>query len=482
MNESKHLTIIQMNDTHGYYNLHPEMFIENGREKYRDAGGYSRIATLIKEARKKNPDGVLTLDNGDTFHGTYPVVKSKGENLIPIMNALQVDAMTSHWEFAYGPEHFQNLISKLNYPMIACNIYSEKTDEPAFPSHIIIERAGLKIGVIGIAEHIIDKTMPAHFSEGIYFTLGTDEVQEIINQLRKENSVDLIVLLSHFGFPQDVKLAEETEGVDVLLSSHTHNSLNEPVVVNNTIIIQSGCHGAHIGQLDLEVEDGEIINYHHSLTEVSEKVEPDSEVQEIIDKAFDPYREKLGSVIGQTNTDLHRYYQLESTMDNLLLQSLLDVSDTELAFSNGWRYGGPVPSGPITVNDIWNIIPTNPPVSTVYMSGWEILDMLEENLENTFAPDPYNQMGGYLKRCLGMKMYIKIENPKGLRIQNLFIGDEPMEADRPYHVSFVTVQGVPAKYGTNRRNLDINAVDALAQYITRSGTVSSDLLGTVQII
>src|SRR5699024_1879225 len=341
---------------------------------------------------------------------------------------------------------------------------------------------GLRIGVIGVAEHIVDKMMPAHFSAGVYFTLGTDEVQTIVKQLRKENAVDLIVVLSHFGFPQDVKLAEETEGLDVLLSSHTHNSLNEPVVINETIIIQSGCHGAHIGKLDVEVAEGKITDYKHELIEVSEKIPPVEEVQKMIDKAIEPYRKSLNTVIGRTRTDLNRYYQLESTTDNLLLQALMNTADTEVAFSNGWRYGAPIPAGPITMNDVWNIIPTNPPVSTVYMSGREMLEMLEENLENTFSADPYNQMGGYLKRCIGLKMYVKIENPKDLRIQNLFVGEEAIDEDRQYYVAFVTVQGVPDKYGSNRRNLDINAVDALAQYITRSGTVSSELIGTVRIV
>src|SRR5699024_5266419 len=116
------------------------------------------------------------------------------------------------------------------------------------------------------------------------------------------------------------------------------------------------------------------------------------------------------------------------------------------------------------------------------MSGREMLEMLEEDLENTLSADPYNQMGGYLKRCIGLKMYVKIENQKGLRIQNLFVGVEAIDEDRQYYVVFVTVQGVPDKYGSNRRTLDINAVDALAQYITRSGTVSSELIGTVRIV
>lgn len=471
-----------MNDTHGYYDLHPEMFIEKGMEQYRNAGGYARIATILNKARSENPNGVLALDNGDTFHGTYPVVASKGEWLIPIVNALQFDAMTAHWEFAYGPRHFKKLTAMLNYPMLACNCYQEGTDEHVFPSHFVTEKAGLKIGVVGIAEHIVDKTMPPHFSEGVYFTLGNDELPRIIQQLREEEQVDLVVVLSHFGFPQEVKLAQKVDGIDILLSGHTHNSLAEPVVVNDTIIIQSGCHGAHIGRLNVHVKNGHIVHYNHELIEVVEEIEPDFDIQKMIEEAVEPYQKMLKSIIGKTDIALHRYSQLETTMDNLLLQALTDVTGAELAFSNGWRYGAPIPIGPITLNDIWNIIPANPPVSMVNITGAELLDMLEENLENTFSADPYKQMGGYVKRCLGMKMYIKIENPKGLRIQDLFIGGERVDKDQNYSAAFVTAQGIPKKYGANRYNLNIHAIDALKRYIEKAGTVSPKLNGTVQVV
>src|SRR5699024_7103537 len=127
--------------------------------------------------------------------------------------------------------------------------------------HMIVERAGLSIGVIGLAEHIIDKTMPAHFSEGVYFTLGVDEVRELTHTLKKENEVDIIILLSHFGFPQEVQLAQEVDGIDVLLSSHTHNALTKPAIVNDTIIMQSGCHGAHLGKLNISISKGKVISF-----------------------------------------------------------------------------------------------------------------------------------------------------------------------------------------------------------------------------
>ncbi|MFC4799524.1 bifunctional metallophosphatase/5'-nucleotidase [Neobacillus sp. GCM10023253] len=483
MSGMNHLTIFQLNDTHAYLDLHPEIFFEgNGEGRFRNAGGYARIATILNEARSANPDGVLVLDNGDTFHGTYPAVTSMGESLVPILNSMGIDGMTAHWEFAYGPNQLKKLSSLLNYPMLANNCYDERSKQPVFPTHTIIEKAGLKIGVIGIACHIVDKTMPPHFSSGVYFTLGNEELPAQIEKLRKVDQVDLIVVVSHLGFPIEVKIASEVDGIDILLSSHTHNRLYKPVRINNTLIIQSGCHGSFIGCLELEIENGQILNYHHKLIEVLEDIQPDPKVQALINLVLVPHKDLLQSAVGETKTALHRYSQLESTMDNLLLESIAEVTNAELAFSNGWRYGAPIPPGPVTMNDLWNIIPTNPPVSTVELTGKELLEMLEENLERTFASNPYGQMGGYVKRCLGLKMFIKIENPAGTRIQELFIGDRRVDLYHKYLAAFVTMQGVSQKYGTNRRNSDYHAIDALKQYIEKRGIISIGLNGTVQVV
>lgn len=334
--------------------------------------------------------------------------------------------------------------------------------------------------MIGIAATIVDKTMPQHFSEGVYFTMGNEELPNYIKELKEEKNVDLVLVLSHLGFPQEMKLAQEIDGIDILLSAHTHNRIYEPVQVNQTLIIQSGCHGSFLGHLELIIQDKKVINYQHKLVLLDQKVEDDIKMKDLVAESMKPYRHKLDRVIGQTETALHRNGVLESTMDNLLLQSMLDYSNADMAFSNGWRYGAPIPIGEITENDLWNIIPVNPPLSETILTGKEVWDMLEENLENTFSKDPYNQMGGYVKRSMGISMYFKFENPYGQRIQELFVGDQKVEMDKEYKAVFVTVQGVPKKYGKKREHLDIHAIDALRKYIKDRGKVKAPLTGNIK--
>jgi len=452
----------------------------NGKEAlYKEVGGYARIATLIKHIKAEKNNQVLVLDNGDTIHGTFAAVNSKGKAMLPVLNKMGIEGMTAHWEFGYGPERFMKITEELNYPMLAINAYDEKSDELLFDPYLIKNYDGLKVGIIGIAATIIDKVMPGWFSEGTYFTMGKEELPHYIDKLRNEKKVDLIVVLSHLGFPQETKLAKEIDGIDVLLSGHTHNRVHKPALINDTIIIQSGCHGSFVGRLDLEINNRKVVDFRHQLLTVEKSIAEDEEIKAEIEKIMKSHRDKLNEVLGYTDIALHRNLVMESTMDNFLLDSLLDLTGAEMAFSNGWRYGAPIVPGPITRNDLWNIIPVNPPVSTVKLSGKELWEMMEGNLERTFSRNPYDQQGGYVKRSAGINLYFKIENPAGERIQKLFVQEEEVDFDRIYDVVFVTSQGVRAKYGSERRKLDINAIENLHRYLKKVKRVEPKLRNTI---
>lgn len=472
------LTILQMNDSHAYFRPHQELFWEGGQAVYRPAGGYAEVAALVKSIRAEKDRSVLFFDCGDTMHGTYPAIQTKGGAMVPVLNALELDAMTVHWEFAYGPKRLLELASQMRFPVLAANVFSKDTGAPFLPPYAIKTVGPLRIGVIGLASNIVDKTMPPHFSEGIRFTMGEEELPTIVATLREKERADMIILISHLGFPQEMKLLSKVPGIDVCLSGHTHNRLHAPVVQGGTVVMQSGCHGSFIGRLDLELRGGKITHVLHRLIEVTGETGRDGDMAALIDSVVAPYEDELNVVVGETRTALNRNRMLETTMDNFLLASIREACGTQLAFSNGWRYGAPVVQGPIRVNDLYNMIPMNPPLSTVELTGQEILDMLEENLERTFSHDPYGQMGGYVKRGLGLTVFLKIENPAGHRVQQIFIGSEALQRDATYTAAFVTDQGVAKKYGRNRKDLPIRAVEAMTNYLAGHSPLSVELAGS----
>jgi sulfur-oxidizing protein SoxB len=476
---TRELTLLQINDLHGYMEPHAEIRWQGDAPVFSTMGGLARVATAFLQTRHEAAGPVFTLDNGDTFHGTYAAVKTKGEALVPAMNALQIDAMTGHWEFAYGPAGFKALTEKLNYPMLAINVIDEASGELFFSPYRLIERDGIRLGVIGIACNIVDKTMPPSFSEGVRFTLGKDELPGWIDHVRNNEKADVVVVLSHLGFPQDVQLAVDVAGIDVIVSGHTHNRMEAPVIENGTIIFQSGCHGSFIGRLDITVQDDKVIAHRHRLIPIDDAFAPDAAVDKLVTEAMAPHRDYLAQQVGQVAVPLHRYNMLHAPMDDLLLEAIAEAAGTDIAFSNGWRYGAPVPPGPVTMNDLWNIVPVNPPVSVVDLTGAEIRDMLEANLERTFARDSYEQMGGYVKRCRGLNVFVKIENPAGHRIDRLFVGGGKIEPERVYQVAFITEQGVPRKYGTHRHRLDIHAVEAMQRHLAKRPTTTVAGIGTV---
>lgn len=481
MSTRRQLTLVQLNDSHAYFEPHQELFWTANGPVYRQAGGYARIAALLRQIRQERPGGVLFLDNGDVLHGTYAAVQTEGRALVPILNELAPAAMTAHWDFAYGPQVLRERAAELKFPILAGNVYDKVTGERPFPGTLVTEAGGARIGVIGLASNIVDKSMPPSFSTGLRFTLGRDELPGFIEELRDRDRVEIVVLLSHLGFPLDMRLLEEVPGVDVCLSGHTHNRLVAPVRAGETLVIQSGCHGSFLGRLDLELDGGRITEFRHRLITVDDQVPLDGPVAELVRSALAPYHTELSTVVGETATALNRATTLEATSDNLLLQALLEHTGAEVAFSNGWRYGAPVIPGPVTVNDLYNLAPMNPPVSTVNLTGDEILRMIEENLARVFAPNPYEQVGGYVKRALGLAAHVKIENPAGTRVQRLFIGDGEMAPAREYHVAFITEQGVPRQYGRNRQTHQTAIVDALRSYLERHKPARAELRGTVTL-
>lgn len=455
------ISIAYINDVHGYLEPHQEIFFEGREKKVALAGGYSRIYSLIQDIRRKNPN-TLVFDGGDTFHGTLPLIDSKGEAIIPILNKIGFQAMVGHWDFAYGPSQLKKLESLLNHPVLGINVYN-KDGSLFLDPYVILEIENIKVAVIGVCSNIIDKTMPKQFSEGLLVTDGIKELPGAIEGVRSMGA-DIVFLLSHNGYPQDIDMLGQIPGIDVCLSAHTHNRLYEATIINETILIQCGCHGSFVGHLNIEINDGKIQDFNYQLLAVDNTVPLDGGMDLLIDQVMKPYQE-LNEVVGRTTMLLDRYNTLESPMDELLLRSLQDASGSEIAFSNGWRYGAPIPVGPITKGDLYNMVPMNPVISTVDLTGGEIFKMLEENLERTFCIDPMKQMGGYVKRCWNIHVYMRIENPKGHRIQQIFIGDQPLEPEKVYKAAFITSQGVAGGLGSNRQDLTIKAVDAMIAYL-----------------
>lgn len=479
---AKTLTIVQMNDTHASLFEHGDTRYAPEGFKVETLGGYPRIMTKVKEYRAQYPGEVLLLDNGDTLHGTYEAVQSKGEVMIPYLKALGVDAMTFHWDAAYTPKHLKGLEAKLGYPILAVNVYHRDTRDLYFEPTAILERNGLRIGIVGVASNIIQKNMPPRFWEGADFTDGIEETREHVKRLRKEG-VDLVVVLSHLGYPQDIALLEQVEGIDLCLSGHTHNRVRSPKKVGEAYIIQSGALASAIGFLRLTVQRGKITDIQHEYVLLDRSVKQDRAMLKMLreDEALNAYKAHLDLPVGRSRIDLHRASSFYGTMDYLLLDAMREATGLPIAFSNGWRYGGAIRKGPLTRRDLYRIVPMDPVLQTAELTGEEMVQMLEDNLESTFSTQPFKQMGGYIKRNAGLRIYFKLENPYAQRIQRVFVGKEEVDPAKVYQVVYVTQQAVPQKVGRKHKSLNIHAVEAMEQLLRKGPYDRKDLEGYMPV-
>ncbi|ADZ71122.1 thiosulfohydrolase SoxB [Polymorphum gilvum] len=388
---------------------------------YGKMGGLDRVATIVKRIRAERGDGVLLLDGGDTWQGSYTAQQTLGEDMITVMNLLQPDAMTGHWEFTYGEERVKEAIESLPFAFLGSNIYDAEWDEPAFEAWKMFERGGVKIAVIGQAFPYTPIANPRWMMPGWSFGIREEDIAKHVTEARDEGA-EVVVLLSHNGFDVDRKLASRVPGIDVILTGHTHDALPEPVIVGSTLVIASGSNGKFVSRIDLDVREGKVQGYGYRLIPVfSDVITPDAEMAALIDQVRAPYAAELAREIGTTQSLLYRRGNFNGTFDDLICQALLSERDAQIALSPGFRWGTSLlPGQAITVEDLHNACAmTYPAAYRNAMSGQMLKDILEDVADNLFNPDPYYQQGGDMVRVGGMGYTIDPSKAIGERISGM---------------------------------------------------------------
>ena len=343
--------------------------------------------------------------------------------MVNVMNALKPDAMTFHWEFTLGSERVNELVSSLPFTSLGQNIFDAEWDEPAelFKPYKFFERGGVKIAVIGQAFPYMPIANPRWMFPEYSFGIREDNMAAMVQEVRDQGA-ELVVVLSHNGFDVDKKMAGNVEGIDVILSGHTHDALPEPVLVGKTHIIASGSNGKFVSRVDLDVRDGEMKGIKHKLIPIfSDVITPDADVAKLIDVQRAPYEDQLKEVIGTTDTLLYRRGNFNGSWDDLICNALMSEREADIAMSPGVRWGPSIlPGQEITREDIWNV--TSMTYGEAYrseMTGEFIKVILEDVGDNLFNPDPYYQQGGDMVRIGGMGYKIDVSKPQGERISEM---------------------------------------------------------------
>jgi sulfur-oxidizing protein SoxB len=410
---------------------------------YGRVGGFAHLSTLVKQVRASRP-GALLLDGGDTWQGSATALWSKGQDMVDACKLLGVDVMTGHWEFTYGQDRVKQIVDndfKGKIDFVAQNVVTADFNDPVFKAYTIREINGATVAIIGQAFPYTPIANPRYFVSEWTFGIQEQELQKRIDEVRAKGA-QAVVLLSHNGMDVDIKLASRVTGLDAILGGHTHDAVPQPVEVKNrggaTLVTNAGSNAKFLGVLDLDVRGGKVhgIKY-HLLPVFSNLLPPDREMAALIEKSRAPHLAKLGEKLATADTLLYRRGNFNGTLDQVILDALMDVKGAEIAFSPGFRWGTSIlPGQAITTEHVmdWCAI-TYPYTTLTDISGEMIKTILEDVCDNLFNPDPYYQQGGDMVRVGGLTYTCTPGESMGKRISDMRLKGKPIEAAKTYKVA-----------------------------------------------
>jgi len=429
--------------------------------RYGKMGGFAQLATLVKTIRHlRGPDKTLLLDGGDSWQGSATALWTRGQDMVDACNRLGVDAMTGHWEFTYGKERLSENLKRFKGAFLAQNVAltdeaafaAEKDDAAIFKPYLIKQAGQARIAVIGQAYPYTPIANPQRFVAGWQFGIEERRLQALVDKIRKMEQADVVILLSHNGMDVDLKLASRVTGIDLILGGHTHDAIPEPIPVANakgrTWVTNAGSHGKFLGVFDLKIAKGRLQDLRYRLLPVfADLLEPDPEMQSLIDNLRAPYLNDLQRPLAEANELLYRRDNFYGTFDGLILEALRDEYGADIALSPGFRWGTVVlPGQTITVEDVMNQSAiTYPETYAVTMTGAQVKSVLEDVADNLFNPDPYYRQGGDMVRTGGMRFDCDPSAGFGRRISAMRLHNgQPVEAGKPYKVSGWATVAAPA--------------------------------------
>ena len=250
------LTILHTNDMHSRIDPFP-----TNHRKYAGLGGMSKVATLVNQIRKEE-ENVLLLDAGDVFQGTPYFNLYGGELELKLMSQMGYDASTmGNHDFDNGIDGFNKVLPNANFPFLCANYdFSNTILDGKTTPYTIIEKGGLKIGVIGIGIKLKGLVDKRQYKETIYLD-PIEQANHYAAILKSTKKCNLVVCLSHLGFEyhdnklSDKELAKKSKNIDLIIGGHTHTFLKQAETFMNAenkkvLVNQAGWAALNLGRVD----------------------------------------------------------------------------------------------------------------------------------------------------------------------------------------------------------------------------------------
>ena len=472
--------------------MHGHIFpIDYYTNKY-DNVGVAKVATIIKQARKDDPD-LLLLDSGDTIQGTpLEYLHNKRNNTPPdpmmlTMNALKYDAMAvGNHEYNFGLKVLEKARSEAKFPFLSANTYetgAQGTPATHYQPYVVKEVQGVKIGILGLTTPGIPYWENPPNYAGLEFHETVSEAKKWVPILRSKEKVDVVVIAMHMGIEEDLRtgipnpstvpnenaaiaIARQVPGVDVILMGHTHRDVpsifvkgdyvitetdpTEKASYDGVLLTQANRWASHVARVDLYLDRGEGNHWH--LVAKSARTMPVTEKTEIdpeIAKLGEPYDKEtqawLGRNIGESSEELTAQgcrFQDTAIID-LIQRVQLEAGKADVSMAACFNPSARIPKGAVTVRDIAGMYEYENTLVTVELTGQQLKDALEHSTRYFKEYQPGKSLNDLVDTRVpgynfdvaeGVSYDIDLTKPVGQRIINLKFKNQPLSMTQKLRV------------------------------------------------
>ncbi|MEJ5256745.1 MAG: 5'-nucleotidase C-terminal domain-containing protein [Fervidobacterium sp.] len=432
------ITVFHVNDTHG----HAWSFTDSAGNVI---GGFATVASIIDAERKVNPN-VLFLHAGDINTG---VPESDLLNALPdifVLNRMKLDAVAvGNHEFDKPRDVLLKQISWAKFPFLSANIY--KGGEPFFTQYIVKNVGGVRVAIVGFTtEHT--KILEGPNSEDLEFKNVVEVAKKLIPEIRKQ--ADVVIALTHLGVGQgysDIyttadQLAQNVEGIDLIIDGHSHTNMTTPMVVNGVPIVQAFEWAKILGKVDMEIENGKVVKIEWSAIPVIQskvvgKDQAGKNVYQVVTPeapyvktALDYFKKlggaKLDTVIGTTeillNGERADVRSKTTNLANLIADSMKWKTGADVALTNGGGIRASIKPGEIKIRDVLTVLPFGNTLYVLEMKGSDLVKVFE------YAASVPNGQGAFLQ-VAGATW-----KAEGGKLTELLIGGKPVDPEKIYKV------------------------------------------------
>ncbi|RKP04388.1 Metallo-dependent phosphatase-like protein, partial [Thamnocephalis sphaerospora] len=413
-------------------------------------GGAARFYTALQQARafvsqqeESLPHAdALVLFSGDCFNPSIESSVTKGKHMVPFMNKLNIDvACYGNHDFDFGLAMLEKLTGSCNFPWLLSNVLNSETGEPlaSGKKSLILERAGLRIGFIGLVEKEWLDTipnLPSTLEYHDFVTVGRDLAQRL--RTPEGGNCDLVIALTHMRLLNDELCVRElADDIDLVLGGHDHfahyGGATRPDD-GGLRLIKSGCDFRHLSRIELTI--GKENEAHPSI--ITREVHADEDIVQLVESLTGEINAKLITPVGRTLTAWDARSTTvrlrEAAIGNLaadLMRYHWPDSDIGLLCGGTIRSDSVYGPGVITKRDILDIFPFEDPAVVVRISGQVLLDTLESALSQVPKQE------GRFPQVSGCRIIYEPTGTPGSRVRRVLArpGEEPLDLERIYTVS-----------------------------------------------